>query len=297
MSETKVNVTLLNGDVNGIWRCKNLAWNCIGYKIPKECLREFEHEKIDTLCGESRIAYNELCGSGVYILVGQDDRCIGGEIKVYVGESTNLLERFRHHKSKKPFWNKALAFCGSFEKQDIQQLEDILLDEISEEHICTLENENYSPGDKIEHDSEHLEIFSHIKTFCTLLGENIFYNDTDIHGIVSEYKLFSLDMEKSGVHAKGYFNDNGEEFVVCKGSTIFTGEPGKSMSDEAKKQWKHDKRQKYIVDGKYTRDTTYSKLSIATNVVTGTGISALKAWKDEKGNPIKEFLQRTKGEE
>jgi hypothetical protein len=84
----------------------------------------------------------EFGGSGVYLLVGDEDEA-GGLPRIYVGEADELGRRIANHATNKDFWNRLVIFTskdGMINKAHARYLESRLFHVGSEAKRCHLEN-------------------------------------------------------------------------------------------------------------------------------------------------------------
>ncbi len=89
---------LIDGAPNGRLACELSNWTGKIYKIPRTLIKESIERK-------------ELNSTGVYILFGKDPSDPDTEM-AYIGETEDIMDRFRDHLDKKEFWNESLAIIS-----------------------------------------------------------------------------------------------------------------------------------------------------------------------------------------
>jgi hypothetical protein len=235
---------------------------------------------------------DELAGSGVYFLVGND--LIDGNPLAYIGEAEVIRDRLKQHRSKE-FWVAVVVFGSKDEnltKAHIRYLEARLIEDAKEIGRYKLENAQASSSKLPESDKEDMEVFlERIRQVLPILGSDIL---TPIKGSPqpqADIKLLYCKMR--GAEGIGRRTETG--FVVLKeSSAVFQ----QRDSAETKSKYVVDLRKRLVEDATlvekngyyvFSRDAEFSSPSQAASVIHGGSANGLTAWKDRQGKTLKEI--------
>ena len=241
---------------------------------------------------EDLLARDELESSGVYFLLGVNAET--GQNLAYIGEAEVIRDRLRQHKTK-DFWNSVVVFVSKDEnltKAHIRYLENHLLQEAKASGRYALENTNSSNPKLPESDREDMEVYlSRIRQVLPVLGTDLL---SPISGSIKPtHRQPELVCKIKDALAQGRRTEGG--FVVfAHSSAVLTIRPS------ARTQYPNTVvlRQKLIQDATlvekgglfvFTKDVEFSSPSAAAAVIHGGSANGLTAWKDERGNSLKEL--------
>lgn len=104
-----------------------------------------------------------------------------------------------------------------------------------------------------------------------------------------------LKKERIGVNAVAEYDMDKRTFTVLKESKISDDISLASTfrSANSVKKW----RTEYVIKNKLINDITFQSPSTAANFVTGRSTNGLVAWKNEKGQILRELLNESKIDE
>lgn len=238
------------------------------------------------------LARDEAAHAGIYILTGAHPE--SGTPAIYVGEAESIKDRVRAHLSK-DFWNQIVFFVSKDEnltRAHIRYLEGRLIERAHEAKRAVVTN-NQSSGAKLpESDREDMEIFlSKIFQLLPVLGIEQFVPTAQPagHGAKKDEILYCTI---KGIKAKGYAVPNG--FLVLAGSQAVA----KDRPSAEKWPWPRNMRKELLLKGilvardkclEFIEDTEFSSPSAAAAVVHGGHANGLVAWKNDKGETLKDI--------
>lgn len=241
---------------------------------------------------EHLLARPEIAKPGVYILLGADTQD-GGPL-AYVGEAEAVAERIKQHRIK-DFWNSIVMFVSKDEnltKAHIRYLEGRLIEMATNIGRFKLANAVASGAHLPESDRHEMEVFlERIAQLLPVLGSELL---TPIAPSAKEAQATPvLYCAMRGAQAKGLRSPNG--FVVFKGSTAVSRERESTKTQGA---WVHTLREKLKSEGAlveadefllFARDVEFASPSAAAAVVHGGTAAGPLAWKDAKGQTLKQL--------
>ncbi len=276
---TKITLYLRFRDPNRLRVAEISNWNGKGLAAPRTDLDEL-------------LQRPELKESGVYILSGTDPQT--GRALVYVGETEDLGERLKAHRSK-DFWVSIIVFVGTsnlLTKAHIKFLEGRILEEAKAIDRADLEN-SVSSGAKLpEADRDSMEDFLlNIKQLLPILGSDLLTPVTPLEkdAQVSEKLTTSI----KGLTAQGRRTPNG--FVVFAGSQAVTeiraaAQTGNPFLVRTQKQFLEDGVLQIQGDNLvFTRDAEFSSPSAAATLIHGGNVNGLMMWKNSVGKTLKDL--------
>jgi hypothetical protein len=240
---------------------------------------------------DNLLAREESQKSGVYFLTGFDSET--GKSAVYIGEAESIRDRVKGHLDK-DFWNHIAFFTSKDEnltKAHIRYFEGRLIEQAKSAGRADVKN-NQASGSKLpESDREDMEIFlEKIHQLLPVLGVEILIPTTA--SISGQGKAEELVCEIKGFRAIGSLTPNG--IIVFEGSqAVLTERPSAkkypwpiNMRQQMKDQGTLKENVDHLV---FTQDVEFSSPSAAAAVIHGGHVNGLIAWKDKRGNTLKEL--------
>jgi hypothetical protein len=231
----------------------------------------------------------------VYFLFGEDKET--EEIRLYIGETENFINRLVTHDQTKDFWDIVIGFMGSLDKAKVKYLE----------HLANLEarkvgrfiSEN-SVSPKKPHLSDFDEIsvldyFNKMKYILSALGFPVFDEIPKEKQLELDHLYYLEDVNNKDAFGKGTPLASGE-FVVFKESKSRIKEtPSFKGSGLRLRNKLIEEGVLKIFDDKsytFTRDYIFKTPSAAGDAVMGRSTNGWTGWKDEKGNSLDENLRK-----
>lgn len=282
MGRTTVTTTLYDGKYDGPQVSTLFGEGCSMYVIPRKDLKFIS-------------SHDEMKKPALYVLIGSES----GSPAAYIGQTDDFSHRIKDHDYKKPFWTTAIAFMreGSpMTSNEIKYLEFLGYEAATkagnystEENKQNIRKPTLRPWDEAPIRS----FFEDCRFLADFRGYHVF---TEIKAPkpdpdpVSPHKLFTLQCKST--MAKGYVE--GERFVVVKGSRI---DPSVTqyLIDKHKDQDRQDtlSRNATLVDGVWVldKDVRFDSVNKAAMFCAAGSINALKAWKDDDGRPLGDFIR------
>ena len=237
------------------------------------------------------VSREEAEGSGIYFLSGSDPD--SGQPAIYIGEAECIRDRLKAH-LQKDFWNQLVFFVSKDEnltKSHIRYLEGKLIDQARDARRAHLINSQASGARLPESDRADLETFlGKINQLLPVLGVELLVPTAVRAEAGRELEVLVCDIK--GLQAKGHLTPNG--FLVLAGSKAVLEERPSAQ----KYPWVLNQRQKLmgegvlVVDGDclvFVRDVEFSSPSAAATVVHGGHANGLTAWKDQRGQTLKQL--------
>lgn len=228
----------------------------------------------------------DLFYPALYILIGEDE--VSQELKAYIGETENFVDRIKDHDYKKTFWQKALVFNSkdtAMTKVDVQYLEHLAVSLATGAKKYNVEENKQTP--KAPNLPEHLqsnieEFFEDVKLLTSFTGCTIF-EKTEKRGKT----IFMLKARQA--EARGFYDENG--FTVLQGSII---DPSTTPSFT----WR-EKRDRIIGECTTTADNrlvlnvdkTFNSPSGACDFCIGSSNNGWDIWKNEKGQTLNDVYR------
>ena len=239
-----------------------------------------------------------LSDSGVYILVNAN--C------AYIGQSQNILERWRQHigKDEKDWFDCAYAITDlrGFSATDINALEYLFLTKAREAGRFEIMNENKTDNQKKDYlkDSDFYNtVFTNVNLLLNSIyrGHRVFDKiDAKILPVANnnvnetlQNKLFSMNQSD----CFGQLKKVKEGWLLLKGAQARTRDFETSIKHEGTKKMIH-----YSIaylDGKLdeslktTEDILFSSPSTPVAALTQQSANGWKVWKDESGNLLEKY--------
>ena len=238
----------------------------------------------------------EASHSGVYILAGTDEET--SRPALYIGEGENVRDRLRRHLTL-PFWNRLVFFTSKDEnltKAHTRHLEGLLIERARSVGRGVLMN-GMSSGSKLpESDREDMTVFlQRILQLLPVLGSEAFVPVSGSPGSRTERQ--KLYCRVKGLEARGHLTPAG--LVVHRGSqAVLAARPSAK-----RKPVTLNRRNELIEHGELVQrddhyvflgDVEFSSPSAAAAVIAGGSMNGLVAWKNGKGQTLKE-LEAGKG--
>lgn len=260
---------LIDDDANGRIKCTYSNYTGVVLKLPRKFINDSDDRA-------------ELNHSGVYMLVGKDNRIYVGQA-IYKNKGNGILTRLKTHlkDNKKDFFTTALAITttnNSLGATEICYLENMLYNTLKSANICTLTNQLEPTIGNIseEKQSEMDDFLNTAKLMCETLGYFIFSKPKDILENHDDILYFKNAMCKR--------IENG--FLVLKGSEV-----AKDYKDYAPKGVKKAIENAKVDDnGILLEDMFFNSSSYAAAFITGKNENGLISWKNKSGIPLKELI-------
>jgi len=237
------------------------------------------------------VSREESVSSGVYLLTGYDPE--SGKPAIYIGEAECIKDRIKTH-LEKDFWNQIVYFTSKDEnltKAHIRYLEGRLIDQAHKANRALVMNGQSSGAKLPESDREDMEVFlEKINQLLPVLGVELLVAVSAMNETTNDKDLLFCDIK--GLKAKGHLTPNG--FLVLKGSQAVL----KDRASSKKYPWALNIRERLKDEGVisengdhlvFTRDEEFSSPSAAAAVVHGGHANGLIAWKNRKGQTLKEI--------
>ena len=239
----------------------------------------------------------EARGTGVYILVGDDQDKLGGEI-AYIGEADDISKRLRQHAKDqdsggKDFWLRAVIITSkdtNLTKAHVRYLESRLITIANQAQRMALVNSTApSPPPLPEADISDMEFFiEQLKIVLPVLNLNILRTRTKTNVIENKDNnvqgnspIFKLKIAKENITAQAQEIDG--EFTVLEGSQARNNWVGKGTGYKLlREKLENDGSIKVPLTGNaiFIRDVVFASPSAAAGVITGRNANGRRAWKD-----------------
>lgn len=237
------------------------------------------------------LAREESQQSGVYLLTGIDPDT--GKSAIYIGEAECIKDRIKTHLNK-DFWNQIVFFVTKDEnltKSHIRHLEGQLIEQARSANRAIVTNSQGSGSKLPESDIGDMVVFlEKINQLLPVLGvELLVAFSSKTSGENSKEQNLLLCKIKD-IQARGFLVPNG--LLVLKGSEAVLND----RPSVVKYPWAKNMRQKLLDEGyltateeKYifTSDFEFSSPSAAAAVIHGGQANGLTAWKNKKGQTLK----------
>jgi hypothetical protein len=237
------------------------------------------------------LSREEASSAGVYILSGTDP--FTGNPAAYIGEAETIKDRLKQHLSK-DFWSQVVFFTSKDEnltKAHIRFLESRIIVLAKDAKRFDLTNSQASSSKLPESDVADMEIFlERIEQLLPALGVDVLVPMTSQAGAPNEKDL--LYCEISGLKAIARLTPNG--IVVLKDSQAAAS----LRPSAASYPWIVNSREQLLKDGilasskealVFQQDYEFSSPSAAAAIVHGGTANGRTAWKNGKGQTLKEL--------
>lgn len=273
MDPAIIKLFLVQGSPNGLRTAELSNWSGKAIAAPRNEL-------------SALLKREELSNPGVYLLTGTDPK--SGESALYIGEAEDVCSRLKTHASK-DYWNAATVFVSKDEnltKSHIRYLEGKLLTIAKEVSASVLMNAASSGARLPEADTAEMDVFlQKMLQLLPVLGVADLVKSVEQGSDGSDV----LYCRVKGVEARGKRTPGG--------FTVFAGSQAVIEDRPSAKRAKH-KRQQLLEKGfleagsgslRFTRDIEFGSPSTAATIVAGGAMNGLTAWKNAKGQPLKEI--------
>lgn len=237
------------------------------------------------------LSREEASSAGVYILSGTDP--FTGNPAAYIGEAETIKDRLKQHLSK-DFWSQVVFFTSKDEnltKAHIRFLESRIIVLAKDAKRFDLTNSQASSSKLPESDVADMEIFlERIEQLLPALGVDVLVPMTSPTGAPNEKDL--LYCEISGLKAIARLTPNG--IVALKDSQAAAS----LRPSAASYPWIVNSREQLLKDGVlasskealvFQQDYEFSSPSAAAAIVHGGTANGRTAWKNGKGQTLKEL--------
>ena len=235
---------------------------------------------------------------GVYCLLGDNS----GKPCVYIGKTTEFLERIQKHKNKKSYWSTSIVFTmdsGELGEDDISYLEYKLWSLANEAKRYTMDNSKpiYDTNHFSKIRKEKLdEIFvQKAITITSVLGYD-FFEKTPSND-EQRYKDFpTLSLKKGQIVATAKQIDV-KEFWVLEGSQlkeIKISEKDKDSTKKSKEKWDRIRKEDYsdYIDMKkmeLKKDILFYSPTAAADFILGYHVNGKNFWKTAEGKTLNDL--------
>ncbi len=250
---------------------------------------------------------SELQKTGIYILIGADLNGLGQK-KVYIGESDFVIDRLASHNrdSNKDFWEDAVVFVSkdqNLTKGHVRYLEARLISLAKSAKRTSVVN-GTAPAEQNrlpEPDEAEMEEFiNQVKLLLGSLGYDLFEpapvmkQPSSPSNIATESYLIDFSYSGNGFDAICTVNLDAGTFTVNKGSKC-RGDAAAALTPTYRdlrlqliqnRVLEEDGAQSY----KFTQDFSFSSITAAAQVVSGSTVNGRTAWKI-KDKPDVTFAQ------
>lgn len=243
----------------------------------------------------------ELERSGVYVLVGPNDRDTAKRTRLYVGESDVVRTRVDGHFKEKDFWTRAYVFTtkdDSLNKAHVRFLEAKLIGQALAAGVATLDN-GTSPDPRGLREPEVADMenyLSEVLLLLPVLGVRDF-QAIDRNSTAAPEPPVGAPLN---VLPAAYFlkekKADAEARDESRGFLVLVGASGPAVAGVMTRGYK-DLRDQLIADKtlviegdqmRLTKDYLFDSPSAAASVITGGSRSGLKAWKGIDGRTLGE---------
>lgn len=276
---------LVDGNPEGVIFAYMSNWTGQAIRIPRNLFPESKD-------------YIEIKRPGIYFLIGQNEENPDDKL-VYIGEANNISERLVYHirDEKKSFFETIIAFSSKDENLTVSHtkyLELILIELLQKNTEYRLVNKK--EGNKVNLPKmviDEMDTFlDNVKIILPTLGFNL-SETNDSSNSKTNSKELTLHLEISNLKAKGKLTSNG--LLVEKGSG-FNSKTADSLSGSYSNLRK-TLQEKGLVrqNGEklvFIDDYEFSSSSQAAAIILGYSINGRVAWKNIKGESLKEIEER-----
>lgn len=246
--------------------------------------------------------------AGVYFLLGEDaDQ--PGRLRVYVGESDDVVRRQDEHARRKEFWDTVVVFISQdnrLTKGHVRWLEAELIRQVLDAKRATLDNsQRPQPPSLPEADAAEMSEFAEqVVLVVSVLGFDIFPHagwGTSREALLPAPGVPEVSApEVLVLHAEsrdGAFSANAR--LTSDGLLILGGSYAAGVVHASLQQGYHDLRQRMIDDGtlvpssdnryQFTRDYTVRSATAASCVVSGSNRNGRTFWRLADGTTLAQW--------
>lgn len=272
MTSKALQIIVPSGNPNGLKRINAPGWSGTAYIVPRQNVRELEHEEGNNL-------------PGLYILFGQDETT--GEKLAYIGESENFYKRLTGHtKGTKDFWDTAVAFTGGLNKAYVKYLEHLATKLARDAGRMNMDNVVQPPENSLS-DFDQVAVSQYFEQMQFILSGLSYEIFDPIEESIADNALYFL--KGKGFDARAKLLDNGNMLVLA-GSIASVKQSGSFGG------WAEAARTAFVEQGilrkasddtyEFTTDQIFKKPSPAAAVIAARSINGWTAWKDASGNTL-----------
>lgn len=283
MPGTTIKLFLVQGDPKRIRTAELSNWSGKAIAAPRSELDDLLKRK-------------EMQGSGVYILIGRDEKT--GEKLAYIGEAETLATRLRQHREK-DFWVHAYTFFSKDEnltKGHIKYLEGRLIEEAKRSERMVLANSVASGAKLPESDREDMEVFlQKIVLMLPVLGSELLTPSAGQMARSNDKSLFTFSVK--GVTARGAITPDG--FVILSGSEAALKNVPSAAAFITRRRAELMQEGILVAKGdkyRFTKDVEFVSPSGAASVVRGGNTNGRISWKNSSGKTLKEIEEQDSSE-
>jgi Domain of unknown function (DUF4357) len=273
---TSIKIFLADGDPDGVWVVQKTNWTGKALMAPRTRYLDLR-------------ARPDFSGPGVYVLVGPTESAIQS-MRVYIGETDDLLSRLNVHYATKEFWNRLIVFTSKDEnlnKAHIRYLEARLIGLAKAASRAELDNGNdgsatpMSEADRAEMDAFLAEML----VIYPVLGVHVFNKPDEQPSGLDRLYLTGMDGGTEGA-------EKADGFVVYKDSRAKATEAPSVDNYITRIRLAMIESGRLVGDGeqlRLTEDYLFSSPSTAAKVMLGRSINGREAWKTKGGQTLKDL--------
>jgi hypothetical protein len=288
-----IEIKLPNGDPYGIRTAEITDRTVRIIEIPRSHLNDFFNMP-------------EAKHVGIYFLIHDDGV---NKPSMYIGQTSNLINRLREHDNKKCFWDRALVMISLLHRLTITHayyLEWLSIKRANEANRYTLKNSNAGscPHTPDSLESACLNLFDTTELLLsTLLGKPVFTSKkeeaiAENNQISAEQgEIFYLRSPQYGVEAKGLYSSTNKELRVLQGSTLrqdcvpsFKGTKTEQQRQELLESGTLTVDQNGVYQ--FTQDYIFKSPSGASDVILGRSSNGWIEWRNEAGKTLDELKRK-----
>ena len=248
---------------------------------------------------------NELSRPGVYFLecglvaYGQGVSQQTEKLHIYIGQSGNVFERLRSHRSVSPSglkkesleWKSAICFLNDkLTNNSLLDLEkslfELFKDKLSSRFVIHTEKVS---SKKVNVDKKLSDAIEEIRIYLAAMGINTCVEaNIEVGG-----NLYSCKLPNSDKNAEGYLTV--EKFIVKRGSNVSSEKKTNFKPDSYWKLRQELEDRGVIKNGRFAVDYEFRSASEAAAVVRGCSSNGQDVWKIHIGDremSMKEFLNQ-----
>lgn len=288
----------IDGEPEGLRLC-----NCVGSLITTVCMPRNRLARARQL---------ELPSRGIYFLLKVDSLDVR---RLYVGQTTQGVNRLNDHNQKKHWWDRAVLFLSddsrSFTLDNVSGLEKYAIEQAMHDCPGIVENKVVPQHEIPEYDRPFIEsLYGEVRFMMATMGlrvdkaptndKPVAFPQVDPESLVIETappvvnaEAVPVSMTKRKVTVRGLYNPKADRLVVLHGSPIDLAAPlsDKDKATSPKRQALFDSGE--LVDngdgmGTLLVDVPLPSPTAAARFAFGGSINGRKYWQVEGGRSIKE---------
>ncbi|MFV8755107.1 GIY-YIG nuclease family protein [Nannocystaceae bacterium ST9] len=240
---------------------------------------------------------SEARRTGVYILVGDDEKHIGRRA-VYIGEGDEVFTRIKSHDSNKDFWDQVILFVSKDEnltKAHVRYLEARMIMLATEARRATVTNGTAPDPSRLrlpEADQAEMEEYlEHVRMLASTLGVVIFENmATELPTRTPMTNEIRVSMSGTGYNAHAVVR--GGQLVVLQGSLARKQEaPSLSASSRALRAELIDAEVLAAIETglQFTQDYAFDSPSGAAQAIAGASVNGRITWRLPDERTLKDW--------